>query len=85
MPIYIVTFVPFEDRASVGGFDWFPIKQDAIDWFKAQCAEDKEGCYEHRLIQWEAPDGMVNNNRITRWIDDRLDQFTDGELGTRLM
>jgi hypothetical protein len=40
MQLFVVSFAPFQDRASVGGFDWFYKEEMAYEAFDSEVKEN---------------------------------------------
>lgn len=69
--VYVVGFQPANDRAAVGGFDWYhpPQRGHAIHRMVQRLAEGVD----HFLtfVPLEVPDGL-DDREIDRWIDENL-------------
>lgn len=70
--VWIVSFSPFEDRASVGGFEWF-LRQEEAERQYAQEVVDNGTTHVVRLVQRDVPTQDAQETRA-----DWADRVTDG-------
>ena len=66
--LHVVTFDPFDDRASMGGFDWFYSEDSAVNRFNEYCKEDTHVV---RLINFQT--NLFDKDKITQEIDSCVD------------
>lgn len=68
--VYVVAFNPFDDRASVGGFDWFYSQDSAMNQFHEYC---KDNTHAIRVVSFKT--NLSDRDKITQEIDNCLDDL----------
>ena len=72
MKLFVISFAPYDDRASVGGFDWYYDQDKALAAFEEEIRANDD-THIVRLIEFNSISS--DKNSITQEIDDNLRQI----------